>query len=143
MDLSHLRIHFSLEFGYFARIFSISLFFLYYIFLFVFFLCLFILKIEVPLIYNVAPVSAVEQLLFSFTHIYIPFLKYSFPLWLIQEIRYKSCAMHRTLLLIRPKCDGLHLPTPNSQPIPLSPPHLYISLLHPVPFTLLMVEKIL
>ena len=45
--------------------------------------------IEVYLIYNVMPISAVQQS-DSVTDIYTFFLKYSFPLWFTQEIGYSS-----------------------------------------------------
>ena len=50
-----------------------------------------------------------------------------FTIWATREVLITGCWIYfpvlyiRTLLLIHSKCNSLHLPTPNSQSIPLSP----------------------
>ena len=57
----------------------------------------------------------------SYTHVDILFL-YSFPSWFITGYWVLFPVLYiRTVLFIYSKCNSLHLPTPNSQSIPLPP----------------------
>ena len=90
-------------------IFTLTLVILHFSFFsFSFFLFLFFFFIEVELIYSVVPISTVQQS-DSVLHIY-SFFNILFHYGLSQEI-----------LFIHSKCNSLHLPAPNSQPIPFRP----------------------
>ena len=78
-------------------------------------------KMKVPLVYNV-PTSAIQQS-DPVTNIYIlPFLYY-LPSWSLLRDWIEFPGLYsRTSSLIHFKCNSLHLLTPNSQSVPLSPP---------------------
>ena len=67
------------------------------------------------------PISAVQQS-DSVIHVYtFPFL-YHPPSWSVPRDQIEFHVLYsRTSLLIHSKCNGLHLPTPNFQSIPLLP----------------------
>ena len=63
----------------------------------------------------------------SFTHIYISFFNIRFHYGLSQETGYSSSRCTVGVCVgIHSKCNSLHLPTPNSQSIPLCPQSLFL-----------------
>ena len=91
-------------------------------FLSFFFLRFLLFKIKVFLIYNVVPISAVQQS-DHVIHLYIFSFLYYFPSWSIPgDWIYFLVLYSKTSLLIHSKYNSLHLLTPNSQSIPLPLP---------------------
>ena len=81
----------------------------------------FFFLIEVQLIYNVVPISAIQQsdsVMVMYTFLYF------FPLWFIPGDWIQFPVPQQDLIVIHSKCNGLHLPNSNSQSIFLSPLHL-------------------
>ena len=81
----------------------------------------YLLIIEIKLISNVVPISAVQQSA-SAAHIQT-FFSIFFSIMVYHDTEYSSlCYTLGPCCLPNPKCNRSHLPTPNSQSIPL-PPH--------------------
>ena len=82
----------------------------------------FFFLIEVQLIDNVVPISAVQQS-DSVMVVYIFFFIF-FPLWFIPGDWIQFPVPQQDLIVVHSKCDDLHLPASNSQSILPSPLHL-------------------
>ena len=88
---------------------------------YIFFCILKLFFIKVQLIYNVLSISAVQQS-DPVIHIYTFFFSYYLLSYSITSDWIQFSVLYsRTSLLIHFKCNNLHLPTPNSQSIPLPP----------------------